>query len=157
MEKCEFFTPSVSTLGFIISKDGIAMDEAKVEAIKPWPTRKNVTEVRCFHGLASLYRRFIKDFSTLLAPLTECIKKESFTWTPATQGAFKALKNKLSEAPILAIPDLNQVFEVECDASGVGIEAVLTQGVRRTAYFSEKLNNSRINYITYDKESYAMV
>lgn len=98
MEKCEFFTSNVSFLGFIISKNGIAIDEAKVEAIKSWPTPNNVTEVRSFHGLAPFYTRFIKDFSTFLAPLTKCIKKGSFTWTPAVQGAFEALKSKLWKA-----------------------------------------------------------
>ena len=89
--------------------------------------------------------------------MTECIKKDAFLWTPAAQQAFDTLKMKLSEAPVLAFPDFSQVFKVDCDASGVEIGAVLSQGGRPIAYFNEKLNVSGLNYSTYDKEFYAVV
>ena len=75
LEKCIFCTNHVVFLGFVVSSKGVQVDEEKVRAIQEWPTPKSVTEVRSFHGLASFYRRFMKDFSTLVAPLNEVLKK----------------------------------------------------------------------------------
>jgi hypothetical protein len=100
----------------------------------------------------------VRDFSTIVAPLHELTKNGvSFHWGPAQQQAFDALKSKLTQALLLQLPDFDKTFELECDASRIGIEGVLIQGGKLVAFFSEKLHGPILNYSTYDKELYALV
>ncbi|KAK1602085.1 hypothetical protein QYE76_017128 [Lolium multiflorum] len=103
-------------------RPGIEVDPAKIEAIENWPQPKTVTQVRSFLGLAGFYRRFVKDFGSIAAPLNELTKKDvPFVWGDAQQDAFMILKDKLTHAPLLQLPDFNKTFELECDASGIGL------------------------------------
>ncbi|KAI9187093.1 hypothetical protein LWI28_024339 [Acer negundo] len=156
-KKCVFMTPKVLFLGYVIFGEGLQVDESKIEAVRQWPQPKTITEVRSFHGLTSFYRRFIPHFSSIMAPVTECMKGVKFQWTTETEEGFQQIKEKLITAPILVLPDFSQPFELHSDASKVGIGAVLSQGRKPVAYFSEKLSGSRVPYSTYDIEFYAVV
>ena len=129
-----------------------------MDAIKNWPTPINVSQVRSLLGLAGFYRRFVKDFSTIAAPLNELTKKGVvFKWGAPQDEAFLELKKQLTQAPLLVFPDFTKTFEIECDASGIGIGGVLMQERKPIAYFSEKLSGAQLNYSVYDKELYALV
>ena len=100
----------------------------------------------------------MKNFSTIAAPLNELTKKGvPFCWDNEQENAFNMLKDKLTHAPLLQLPDFNKTFEFECDASGIGLGGVLLQEGKPVAYFSEKLSGPVLKYSTYDKELYSLV
>jgi len=108
-----------------------------VRAIRDWPSPKSATEVRSFHGLATIYRLFIRNFRSLVAPMTDCLKKKgSFVWTDEAGRASELIKEKLINAPILAFSNFDKAFELDCDACGVGIRAVLSKEKRHVTFFS---------------------
>ena len=134
MEKCTFGVDKLVFLGFVVSSKGVHVDETKIDAIKNWPQPTNLLQVRSFLGLARFYRRFVKNFSTIASPLHALSKKNApFVWGPSQDAAFLELKNLLTHAPLLALPNFEKTFEVHCDASGNGIGGVLMQEKRPIA------------------------
>ena len=119
--------PHVLFLGFIVSEYGISVYPEKVRFIREWLEPKSITETHSFHGLTSFYRRFIRGFSIIMAPIIECLKNEEFQWSNATSQAFREIKVKMTKALVLRYLDFTKVFEVSCDASGVGIGGVFSQ------------------------------
>ena len=156
--KCEFWLEEVVFLGHVINKQGIHVDPKKVEVVVQWERPKNVTEIRSFLGLAGYYRRFVEDFSILAAPLTQLTRKGvKFEWNEKREQSFQMLKEKLTSAPILALPVPGIEFVVYSDASKQGLGCVLMQRDRVIAYASRQLKTHEVNYPTHDLELAAIV
>jgi hypothetical protein len=131
--------------------------QEKIRAILDWSTPKNVTELRSFLGLCSYYRRFVRGFSQLGAPLIDLTKHGAFIWTEKSQEAFDHMKEVMGTCPVLALPDFTLPFVLECDASGEGIGAILMQGGHPIVFESRKLSQPERLYSIYDKEMLAIM
>ena len=128
LKKCSFMKEELVYLGFVISADGLKMDLEKLKAIIEYPSPISVFEVRSFHGLASFYRKFIRNSSKINAPIIDTIKKDrqSFKWIAKEEKNFQLLKKKVTKETILVMPDFNKPFQVKCDASVEVIGVVLS-------------------------------
>jgi hypothetical protein len=133
------------------------VDPEKIKAITEWPKPKNISKLRGFLGLTSYYRRFIKNYAHLTTPLSNLLKKNSFKWDNSAQEYFETLKRVMSSTHVLATPDFAKPFVVECDASGIGIGAVLMQDGHPIAFESRKLNTREELKSTYNKEMLAII
>src|SRR3954462_13363495 len=156
--KCEFWLSEVKFLGHVVSGEGISVDPSKIEAVTKWERPKTVFDIRSFLGLAGYYRRFVKDFSKLANPMTKLTRKGArFEWSEECEQAFKELKERLTTAPVLIIPEQGSGYTIYCDASGYGLGSVLMQGKGVVAFGSRQLKNHEKNYPTHDLELASVV
>lgn len=162
-EKCSFHASSVTFLGSVISAEGISMDPAKVQAVTDWPVPDSRVALQRFLGFANFYRRFIRGFSQVAAPLTALTSvKSRFRWSESAQRAFDVLRGLFTTAPILLTPDCTKQFIVEVDASEVGVGAILSQRsvtdgqIHPCAFFSHRLSPAERNYDVGNRELLAI-
>ena len=162
LTKCNFATRTTKFLGYIVSDEGIAADPAKVQAVVNWPIPASVTEVRRFMGFCNFYRRFIRNFSELAAPLTELtssVRVFPDKLPVEAVDAMSRLKQALVSTPVLVIPKTgpDATFELYSDASIVAVGAVLEQGGHPVCYESRKLNAAEKNYPVHELEMLGVV
>ena len=138
-------------LGHVLSENGIEVQDDKIATVRDWPTPQNLTELRSFLGLCSYYRRFISGFADIAAPLHKLQRKNvAFVWTEEQSGAFNRLKEALISAPVLGMPTGSGTFYLDCDASDIGLGAVLSENQNGSevviAYASCTLSKAERNY-----------
>ena len=161
-DKCHFSTDTVEYLGFILSKEGLKMDQSKVQTIQDWPEPRKVKDIQSFLGFANFYRRFISGYSDIVVPLTRLTRKGTpWNFTDQARSAFKLLKSAFTSAPVLThwVPD--RPIIVETDASDYALGAILSietdsGEVHPVAYHSRTFTSPELNYDTHDKELLAI-
>ncbi|KAE8897346.1 hypothetical protein PF003_g18937 [Phytophthora fragariae] len=162
LKKCIFGASEIPVLGCLVGKNGVRPDSGKVRVINEWPTPSNVKELRQFLGLATYLCKYVSNYAGKIRPLSQLLKKDAaWVWTADCQQAFDAVKQGLTEAPILAVADQDRPFHVVCDASDFAIGCALMQhdheGRDRVVYYqSRQLNPAERNYPVHDKELLAM-
>ena len=156
LSKCMF--NQKSQLGHIVSAEGVQVESRKVEVVKDWPVPKDVSQVRSFLGMTNYFRKFIQNHPSRVTPLTDMTKKSvKWLWSEKCQKAFEDVKMQLTKAPVLVLPDPDKNYSVVCDASGIGIGAVLLQDGHAIAFESRKLTPAEKNYHITDLELLSVV
>ena len=163
LAKCEFARATVTYLGRVVGQGQVRPVGAKVQAVAQFPPPTTKKELMRFLGLVGYYRSFCRNFSTVVAPLTDLLKgKAKFVWSYACKKAFEQVKVLLCSAPILAAPRFDTPFKLYVDASHVGAGSVLMQvddlGIDKpVSYFSKKFNSCQLNYSVIEKEALALI
>ncbi|GBG74618.1 hypothetical protein CBR_g19025 [Chara braunii] len=160
-KKCKWAKTQVLYLGHVLDGDGIKPEDSKIAAIRDWPTPRTLTELRSFLGLANYYRKFVRNFSTIVAPLRRLLKKEAIRqWDRDCTSALRKLKRALIEYPVLKVADPSLPFVVTMDASQYGIGAVLQQnddnGYRPVEFMLARMPSEKVATSTYERELYAL-
>ncbi len=159
LEKCEFGVTEMDFLGHRITQEDLKMDDHKVKAILHWKPPKSVPALKSFLGLASYYRKFIKSFTKIAAPLMNLLKKSAVTyeWEEVCDEAFETLKGILVKAPVLKLPDFDKDFEIHFNASDFAMGGVLVQEGRLVSFESKKLSETKRRWPTHEKEMWAVI
>ncbi|KAJ8754363.1 hypothetical protein K2173_002814 [Erythroxylum novogranatense] len=137
--KCQFGTREVKYLGHVISNGGVSVDPYKIDSIRSWPKPTTPKALRGFLGLCGYCRKFIQHFGRIAGPLTRMLKKDGFNWSPMAETAFASLKEAMTKASVLALPDFSKQF------------------IRPIAFFSQALHGKHLLLSTYEKEMLALV
>ncbi|GJP75082.1 hypothetical protein CLOP_g5577 [Closterium sp. NIES-67] len=162
LSKSDFALEKVQFLGHMVSAQGVHVDPKKIEDVRTWKTPENVKELQQFLGFANYYNRFVPQYAKLAAPLTNLLTKNTpYKWESKHQEAVEQLKQALTTAPVLILPDPERDYVIEADASDQAVGAVLMQdqgnGLQPIAYLSKKLHGAELNYPIHDKEALAIV
>jgi hypothetical protein len=164
-EKCQFRVQEVGFLGFFINSDGIGMESNRISTIEDWPTPESVRHVQVLLGFTNFYRRFIRKYAQVTAPISNLLKtmgSQKWEWNWDAELAFRKLKKAFTEAPILQHFNLQKPIILRADASGFAIAGILNQydrfGILRTVnFYSRKCSPAEKKYDTDDRELLAIV
>jgi len=154
--KCLFAQESIEYLGHIISRDGVGPDPENIRAMIAWPTPSTIKQLRGFLGLTGFYQKFVQHYASIAAPLTNLLKRDSFTWSEKAQRSFEQLKDAKTNAPVLMLRNFQEDFTIETDASGQGMGVVLMQNNHPICYFSKKIFPKLLSASTYVRELHAI-
>lgn len=162
VNKCELLKNEVEYLGHIVERNGIRMDPKRIQAILEWPPPKEISELRSFLGLSNYYRRFIKNYAKMTAPLTNLLRKDiRYIWTKKHQESFEKQKRMLTSAPVLRLVYVTKPYRVEADDSDNALGAVLLQkhdgNWHPVAFESRKLSDAEKNYPIYERDLLAFI
>lgn len=158
LDKSRFCRKKVTYLGYLLTEEGVSIDNSRISPILDYMRPRNIKDIRRLLGLAGFYQRFIKEYSRIVAPISDLLKKskKKFEWTEAAETAFNELKAALVSAPILGNPDFTLPFSIESDASDNAVGAALIQHFggdpRVIGYFSKKLSSTQRKYASVEKE-----
>ena len=134
-----------------MGEKGVHVHQEKIQAIINWPTPKTITELKGFLGICNYYRKFVKGFSQIYAPLRDLTRKGAFTWNDEAYVTFERMKKVMSTFPVLSLSDFSQSFILECDAFGERVEAILMKNRHPISYESQKLRGHDLLCTIYDK------
>lgn len=157
LKKCSFGVKEIHYLGHIISDQGVQTEPEKIKAVVEWPVPQNLKQLRGFLGLTGYYRRFIQGYGSICRPLTNLLRKDAFVWDEEANVAFRELKERMVNPPVLALPNFNKPFLIETDASNVGMGAVLMQDGHPIAFSSKAFSKKNAMLSAYERELLAVV